>query len=295
MLKGPLRNSHWGLDGTLRVVLLRWSLVVLLSSVLVQAQSSSLEVLRAEQSLNEIRGQFNAGLVPRQKLDDAEQNLTDAKDGELISRVHAVGDLTEDQASDLKAAAQRRLDRRTAAVEKQRQLVDVGAAPQQTMTDLVREASWAQAQYDLTITRVELVQSLAEMARAEQATQEQQLSGLGDSAAPPAVGSAPPPVERFAGSHGFRPNDFSRIETAFEKQFHKTLPVSANGQTAVHSAMGFDHHNRIDIALAPDTAEGVWLRQYLESSGIPYYAFRTAISGKATGAHIHIGPPSTKL
>jgi hypothetical protein len=39
----------------------------------------------------------------------------------------------------------------------------------------------------------------------------------------------------------------------------------------------------------------VWLRHYLEASAIPYYAFRSSVPGKATGAHIHIGPPSGHL
>jgi len=73
------------------------------------------------------------------------------------------------------------------------------------------------------------------------------------------------------------------------------LPVSADGETAVHQAMGFDHRNRVDVALFPDTAEGKWLRHYLEASSIPYYAFRSLVVGKATAAHIHIGPPSTRL
>jgi hypothetical protein len=33
----------------------------------------------------------------------------------------------------------------------------------------------------------------------------------------------------------------------------------------------------------------------LESSAIPYYAFRSFVPGKATAAHIHIGPPSGHL
>jgi hypothetical protein len=63
----------------------------------------------------------------------------------------------------------------------------------------------------------------------------------------------------------------------------------------VHRALGFDHTGRIDVALMPDSTEGVWLRRYLESKSIPYYAFRAAIAGKATAAHIHIGPGSTRL
>jgi hypothetical protein len=67
------------------------------------------------------------------------------------------------------------------------------------------------------------------------------------------------------------------------------------GETAVHRALGFDHHGRVDVALYPDTTEGVWLRQYLAQNHIPYIAFRHAVPGKATGAHIHIGPMSTRL
>jgi hypothetical protein len=73
------------------------------------------------------------------------------------------------------------------------------------------------------------------------------------------------------------------------------MPVSARGSTAVHRAMGFDHTGRIDVAVNPDAPEGVWLRKYLDTQGIPYYAFRAAIAGKATAPHIHIGPGSTRL
>jgi len=39
----------------------------------------------------------------------------------------------------------------------------------------------------------------------------------------------------------------------------------------------------------------VWLIDYLKENHIPFFAFRQAVKGKATGAHIHIGPMSTKL
>jgi hypothetical protein len=90
-------------------------------------------------------------------------------------------------------------------------------------------------------------------------------------------------------------NDIKTLTLAFEKKFDKPLPVSARGETAVHRALGFDHTGRIDVAITPDSAEGVWLRQYLEAKDIPYYAFRVAMPGKATGAHIHVGPGSTRL
>ena len=55
------------------------------------------------------------------------------------------------------------------------------------------------------------------------------------------------------------------------------------------------HRDRVDVALTPDSDEGSWLRRYLESDDIPYYAFRNAVPGKATAAHIHIGPPSVRI
>jgi hypothetical protein len=88
---------------------------------------------------------------------------------------------------------------------------------------------------------------------------------------------------------------FSRVEVAFEKHFGKPLPVSALGETAVHRALGFDHRGRVDVALHPDQPEGLWLREFLTENHIPFFAFRQAVPGRATGAHIHIGPMSTHL
>jgi hypothetical protein len=85
------------------------------------------------------------------------------------------------------------------------------------------------------------------------------------------------------------------VEVAFARHFGKPLPVSAIGETAVHRALGFDHRGRVDVAIYPDLPEGIWLREYLTENRIPYFAFRQAVPGKATGAHIHIGPMSTRL
>ena len=41
--------------------------------------------------------------------------------------------------------------------------------------------------------------------------------------------------------------------------------------------------------------EIVALIAYLRSNGIPYIAFRSAVAGAATGAHIHVGYPSHRL
>ena len=86
-----------------------------------------------------------------------------------------------------------------------------------------------------------------------------------------------------------------RVVLAYEQQFAKAIPISANGETSFHKSMGFDHRGRVDVALSPDQPEGMWLRQFLEKEQIPYYAFRGPVAGRASAAHIHIGPPSTRL
>jgi len=93
----------------------------------------------------------------------------------------------------------------------------------------------------------------------------------------------------------FTMSRFAQVETAFEHQFGKPLPVSAMGETDLHRAWGFDHRGRVDVALHPDQPEGVWLRTYLDERHIPYFAFRQAVAGKATGANIHLGPVSGAL
>ena len=102
-------------------------------------------------------------------------------------------------------------------------------------------------------------------------------------------------AERFDGNGLFSDSIFMKVETAFEKRFAKTLPISAMGETAVHRSLGFDHRNRVDVAVVPDQPEGVWLRKFLVANRIPYFAFRAAIAHKATGAHIHLGPQSTRI
>jgi len=177
----------------------------------------------------------------------------------------------------------RRLERRKANLEKQQALVDAGALASASLELPRQELDWAKKEYDLVVTRTELVAELASMARSEQQAIEA-----------PEIGPNPV-MERFDGDGAFTHEDFKHVLLAYEKQFRKALPVSAQGETALHRSLGFDHRDRVDVALNPDTPEGSWLRGYLESSDIPYYAFRSFVPGKATAAHIHIGPPSNRL
>ena len=99
---------------------------------------------------------------------------------------------------------------------------------------------------------------------------------------------------RYNGGSPWALMDVSKIEQFFFGSFGRALPISAYGQTPTHDRLRFDHRNAIDVALHPDSKEGQSLLSYLRQAGIPFIAFRNAIGGLATGAHIHIGKPSTR-
>jgi len=100
---------------------------------------------------------------------------------------------------------------------------------------------------------------------------------------------------RYNGTAQWSLKDAGKVETFYESKFGRSLPISAYGQTAVHNELGFDHRNAIDLAVQPDSAEGQALMTYLRAEGIPFIAFRHAVPGSATGAHIHVGPPSHRM
>ena len=99
---------------------------------------------------------------------------------------------------------------------------------------------------------------------------------------------------RFNGAAGFTLAEFAKIERFFSQSFGRGMPISALGQTATHERMRFDHRNAVDVALHPESAEGQSVLKYLRQAGIPFIAFRGAVAGAATGAHIHIGKPSPR-
>ncbi|HLG17456.1 MAG TPA: TolC family protein [Blastocatellia bacterium] len=99
---------------------------------------------------------------------------------------------------------------------------------------------------------------------------------------------------RFNGPVHWTLADAAKVESFYSTKFGHALPISAYGQTPVHERLGFDHHNAIDVAVHPDGPEGQAIISYLRSNGIPFIAFRFAVPGSATGAHIHIGSPSPK-
>ncbi|HET9531677.1 MAG TPA: SH3 domain-containing protein [Blastocatellia bacterium] len=84
------------------------------------------------------------------------------------------------------------------------------------------------------------------------------------------------------------------VEQFYARRFGRSLPISAYGQTGLHSRMGFSHHNAFDVPLHPDGIEGRALISFLREQGIPFIAFRRAVRGAATGPHVHIGRPSPR-
>lgn len=99
---------------------------------------------------------------------------------------------------------------------------------------------------------------------------------------------------RFVGSTRWAMSDWTRVDAFFRLRFARPLPVSAIGQTETHQQLGFDHREAIDVALHPDSEEGQAVLAFLQAEGLSFIAIRGAIPGSATGAHIHIGPPSRR-
>lgn len=97
---------------------------------------------------------------------------------------------------------------------------------------------------------------------------------------------------RYNGAGAWSLSQAGKIEMFFQQTFKHPLPIAVFGQGAIHNQWRLDHHNAMDISLNPDGAEGQALINFLQSNGIPFSAFRTAIPGVATGPHIHIGMPS---
>jgi len=103
-------------------------------------------------------------------------------------------------------------------------------------------------------------------------------------------------LSRYQGPAGWSLQaDTGRLQEFFATRFGRALPISAFGQTPMHDRMGFDHRNALDVAIHPDSPEGKALLDYLRAEGIPFIAYRGAVPGSASGAHIHVGQPSPRI
>jgi hypothetical protein len=251
-------------------------------------------IVRARANLENVERLVVSGVLPRLRLDQAKENLEDAQDIAVLHQTLYGKELTIDQADEMISAAQRRVDRKHRAQSEMQKLLNQGIISKAEMTTYTEDADRADHELEWAKSRAKLIIELSAMIRAEEDAMK--LAALAESvrqAGLPAAGGAQPIVERFDGNGLFGPAVLTKVQSAFQKRFGMTLPISANGETTVHRAMGFDHRGRVDVPVSPDQPEGVWLRRYLTDNQIPFFAFRSAVAHQATGAHIHMGPPST--
>ncbi len=245
-----------------------------------------IDLARAE--IERVQELVKSGALPSVRLTMAQDKLADAEDEGIVERTLygslSAQDLSDSQTKEMLAAAERRVERSRVEVDRFTKLMGEGAVARGPVAAMNDELRARETTLDLARNRARLLEQIEEAARQEQAAETAE-----------AKEAAPSPLmERFDGNGRFNPGDLPGIEAAFTRKFAEELPVSANGETAVHRAMGFDHRGKVDVALAPDGPEGQWLRRYLEARRIPFFAFRCAVPGKATGAHIHIGTGSTR-
>ena len=109
---------------------------------------------------------------------------------------------------------------------------------------------------------------------------------------PKSENEAAAPAEKIPGK--WRLSEAEKVKTFFFVKFNKPLPLSAFGQSELHTRWGLDHRNAMDVGLHPDSIEGRALIGYLRAEAIPFLVFRAPIPGVATGPHIHIGNRSSR-
>lgn len=248
-------------------------------------------IVRAQANLENVEKLVISGVLPRLRLEQAKENLEDAWDIAVLHQTLYGKELTIDQADEMISAAQRRVDRKHRAQAEMQRLLNQGIISKAEMSSYAEDADRADHEFDWAKSRAKLIIELNAMVRAEEDAEK--LAALAESVRQVGQALTHPLVERFDGNGQFGPGVLAQVQSAFQKRFGTFLPISANGETSVHRALGFDHRGRVDVPVSPDQPEGVWLRRYLTDNRIPFFAFRSAVARQATGAHIHMGPPST--
>jgi len=226
------------------------------------------EVERAEARVIRMREAFEAGAVVRTDVEAAERAASDARERlELLAA--GTRKLTPAIAAEETQRAERRLNDLRARLEKLDGLQKEGLVARRDLeqaSDAVRDA---EAFLDLARVREQELAHEWELARKVQ--------------------------EWEARGGRFDEKILTSLGSRFQRRFGAPLPLSAVGMTETHAAMNFNHTGRADVALSPDSPEGQWLVQQLAERDIPFLVYRSAVAGKATGPHIHLGLPSPRL
>jgi hypothetical protein len=246
-------------------------------------------VIRAHRDLDRVKVLIAQGALPAMRLKKAQEDVQNAEDLSVLQANLFGKDLTVEQADQMLFIAQRLVMRRQRSMIEMQQLVESGVISRSEAESTGADYDRAQTELHLAQTRVNLIMQMAEALRIQKSIASLEMDV---ETHPEWAGKM---YTKYDGSGIFTPVDYQKVSLAFATKFSRSMPISADGETATHRSMGFDHRGRVDVAVSPDQPEGIWLLSYLQKNRIPYFAFRMAIPGKATGAHIHIGPQSTRL
>jgi hypothetical protein len=254
-----------------------------------RADESDPLVVRARERAAQTSKLVSEGALPFIRLKKAQEGVQDALDMSLLKQSLYTTDLLPEEADQMVLVAQRMLIRRQRTLMETQELVSAGVISRSEAETSTADLDRAQRELDWAEDRAKLVEQLAENARIQKGIASLEIQA---ESRPDWAGKV---YTHFDGSGVFTQADLQKMEFDYIVKFARPLPISAEGETALHRSLGFDHRGRVDVALNPDAPEGEWLLRYLESKRIPYFAFRAAVAHKATGAHIHVGPQSTKL
>jgi|SRR5262245_10657852 len=188
----------------------------------------------------------------------------------------------------LLALQQAQVERAEALAARRRELFELGIISRREAEEVEQEAADARQRVEKTRARMaEAEAALSETLASIELAEEPRERSTDLVMTPGVIGAG--------GTTQLDAMAVSTLEQFFETRFRRPLPVSARGQTDTHDRLGLDHRHAIDVAVHPDSEEGRALIAYLRRLRIPFLAFRQAIPGAATGAHVHVGAPSHRL
>ena len=185
-------------------------------------------------------------------------------------------------------AREREVREAAASLDRNSELYARGAVTRAALEAAARDVARARIQLDAT--RQQLTRTATLIAEIEARRRIAALPPLR-----PGQYEATDLLVRYAGAHELSPAAMTSLQRHFMARARRALPVSAMGQTDVHTQLGFDHRHAVDLALHPDTDEGRLVMTWLRDRGIAFLAYRGPRTGAATGAHIHIGRPSERI
>lgn len=232
-------------------------------------------------------------------LNPAQAQSKSVKSSDQLARTQAeVASSTQKYQESLAAVLaldEERVKEATELLATRRQLFDEGVVSKRELEQ--SETALAAAQAKVDQTREQMVESDNLKAEAEAAEELAKTlpAQIQIQPKPSGIYSDTGVMIRHTGSSRWSLGGLDEIQAFYAAKFGRSLPTSAVGQSATHNKLRFDHRNAVDVAVHPDSAEGKALMDYLRSEGIPFIAFRSAVRGSATGAHIHIGLPSHRI